>query len=43
MHRHLGTTLHVLDSSGHLLLDEAPDDIVTLVERAIAACPGAGA
>ncbi|WP_258198756.1 alpha/beta fold hydrolase [Streptomyces sp. A244] len=41
-HRHLGTTLHVLDSSGHLLLDEAPDDIVTLVGRAIAACPGDG-
>ncbi|MEI5525683.1 alpha/beta hydrolase [Streptomyces brasiliscabiei] len=40
--RHLGTTLHVLNGSGHLLLDEAPDEIVTLVERAIAACPSDG-
>jgi len=41
--RHLGTQLHVLDGSGHLLLDEAPDEIVTLVERALTASPGGAA
>ncbi|WP_245607772.1 alpha/beta fold hydrolase [Streptomyces prunicolor] len=41
--RHLGTRLHVLDGSGHLLLDEAPDEIVALVERALAASSGDGA
>ncbi|MDX2757140.1 alpha/beta fold hydrolase [Streptomyces europaeiscabiei] len=40
--RHLGTTLHVLDDSGHLLLDEAPDKIVALVESVLARCAGEG-
>jgi pimeloyl-ACP methyl ester carboxylesterase len=35
--RHLGARLHVLEGSGHLLLDEVPDEIVALVERALAA------
>ncbi|MFD5522009.1 alpha/beta fold hydrolase [Streptomyces sp. NPDC127066] len=38
--RHLGTRVHVLDGSGHLLLDEAPDEIVALVGRALAAPSG---
>ncbi|GAA3812546.1 alpha/beta fold hydrolase [Streptomyces chiangmaiensis] len=38
--RHLGARLHVLEGSGHLLLDEAPDEIVTLVEQALAALRG---
>ncbi|WP_328743829.1 alpha/beta hydrolase [Streptomyces sp. NBC_00285] len=42
-YRHLGTRLHVLDGSGHLLLDEAPDDIVRLVGRALAASGRDGA
>lgn len=35
--RHLGAVLHVLEGSGHLLLDESPDEIVTLVTQALAA------
>ncbi|MDX3242174.1 alpha/beta hydrolase [Streptomyces sp. ME18-1-4] len=41
--RHLGARLHVLEGSGHMLLDEAPDEIVALVERALIASPGGGA
>ncbi|MEU5199337.1 alpha/beta fold hydrolase [Streptomyces scabiei] len=33
--RHLGATLHVLQGSGHLLLDESPGEIVTLVAQAL--------
>jgi pimeloyl-ACP methyl ester carboxylesterase len=40
--RHLGATLHVLDDSGHLLLDEAPDKIVALVGSVLARCVGEG-
>lgn len=38
--RHLGATLHVLEGSGHLLLDESPDTIVTLVAQAQALAVG---
>jgi pimeloyl-ACP methyl ester carboxylesterase len=41
--RYLGITLHILDSSEHRLLDEAPDEIVALVERALGTSPGDGA
>ncbi|MFC8246484.1 alpha/beta fold hydrolase [Streptomyces chartreusis] len=34
--RHLGAPLHVLEESGHLLLDEAPGKIVSMVERTLA-------
>nr|WP_246890219.1 MULTISPECIES: alpha/beta hydrolase [unclassified Streptomyces] len=37
--RHLGARLHVLESSGHLLLDESPDEIVTLVTQALGTTP----
>jgi pimeloyl-ACP methyl ester carboxylesterase len=33
--RHLGATLHVLEGSGHLLLDESPDELVVLVTRVL--------
>lgn len=33
--RHLGTRLHVMDDSGHLLLDESPGEVVALVARAM--------
>lgn len=41
--RHLGATVHILEGSGHLLLDESPDEIVELVARALARCVGEGA
>ncbi|WKX13893.1 alpha/beta fold hydrolase [Streptomyces sp. NL15-2K] len=41
--RHLDTSLHVLDGSGHLLLDEAPDDVIRLVAQILAASCGDGA
>ncbi|MFE7765953.1 alpha/beta fold hydrolase [Streptomyces sp. NPDC057438] len=37
--RHLGASLHILEGAGHLLLDEAPDEIVALVARALAPAP----
>lgn len=33
--RHLGARLHVMDDSGHLVLDESPDEVVALVARAM--------
>ncbi len=33
--RHLGVDLHVLDGSGHLLLDEEPHNIVAMMAKAI--------
>jgi pimeloyl-ACP methyl ester carboxylesterase len=41
--RHLGARLHVMDDSGHLLLDESPDEVVALVAQALAAVYGDGA
>ncbi|MCC9706656.1 alpha/beta hydrolase [Streptomyces sp. MNU76] len=41
--RHLGARLHVMDDSGHLLLDESPDEVVALVARALASAYGDGA
>ncbi|MFM9692734.1 alpha/beta fold hydrolase [Streptomyces europaeiscabiei] len=38
--RHPGATLHVVEGSGHLLPDEAPDEIVAMVERALPVRPG---
>lgn len=37
--RHLGARLHVLESSGHLLLDESPDETITLVAQALGMTP----
>jgi pimeloyl-ACP methyl ester carboxylesterase len=33
--RHLGTRLHVMDDSGHLVLDESPGEVIALVARAM--------
>ncbi|MFF9773575.1 alpha/beta fold hydrolase [Streptomyces sp. NPDC013978] len=37
--RHLGARLHVLESSGHLLMDESLDEIITLVAQALGTTP----
>ncbi|MEU1573412.1 alpha/beta hydrolase [Streptomyces collinus] len=41
--RHLGARLHVMDNSGHLLLDESPGEVVALVARAMDSAYGEAA